>query len=437
MIIHESQRVHRDGHVIDVGVTVSPVHNRDGVLVGYSSVARDISERKRTQAERERLGERLRQSERLESLGQLAGGIAHDFNNLLGAILNYATFVAEATADNPAVHADVEQIQAAAQRAARLTRQLLIIGRREPIRPETLDLNAIVVDIRELLARTIGEHVVLDVRLAPKLPNITADRGQTEQVLLNLAVNARDAMPDGGTLTIGTGLVDLDDDYIGLHPGANPGPHVELTVSDTGVGIPADVRAHVFEPFFTTKPKGQGTGLGLATVYSIVTEAGGSIGIYSESGIGTTLRVLLPVSDKEAHPLTASLTPAPASGRDRTVLVVEDEPAILETTARILRRGGYTVLEATSGDDALAMADTYRFDLLLTDSVMPHMSGTELAEHLAAAQPGVPVLFMSGYSEGVIGPRRVIREGAPLIEKPFTAEVLIRRVGEVIDAERA
>jgi PAS domain S-box-containing protein len=279
----------------------------------FTACLRDLTDRKRAEQEQQALGERLRQSERLQSLGQLAGGVAHDFNNLLGAILNFAAFVAERTTGDPAASADVEQIRAAAERGARLTRQLLIVGRRETIHPTALDLNAIVADIYDLLARTIGEHVQLTVQTTAGLPAIRADRGQIEQVLLNLAVNARDAMPHGGHLTITTSVTDIDEDYLRLHPDAAAGRHVELAVSDTGTGMPPDVISHIFEPFFTTKPQGQGTGLGLATVYGIVTEAGGHLSVYSEPGTGTTFRILLPAHDQPA----TSTIPLPPPGRDR------------------------------------------------------------------------------------------------------------------------
>ena len=427
----ESQRVRKDGATIDVSVTISPIHDAAGLVVGTSAVARDITDRKRTEADRQALGERLRQSERLESLGQLAGGVAHDFNNLLGVILNYAAFVAERTVDNPAVHADVEQIRAAAERGARLTSQLLIVGRREAIRPAVLDLNAIVADIRDLLSRSIGEQVKLTVRSDIALPAIRADRGQIEQILLNLAVNARDAMPAGGTLHIATHVADLDEDYLRQHPDARLGRHVELAVSDTGAGIPPEVAGHIFEPFFTTKPKGQGTGLGLATVYGIVTEAGGSLSVNSEAGLGTTFRLLFPAVDEPAA-LAAIPPAADIEGHGETILVVEDEAAMMEVTARILRHHGYTVVEATNGPEAIALAAQPDVRLLLTDSVMPQMSGRELARQIRELRPELPVLFMSGYDQKVIGTRRVLGEDIALVQKPFNAETLLTRVRSVM-----
>jgi PAS domain S-box-containing protein len=397
----------------------------------FTAYLRDITDRKRTEAQRLALGERLRQSERLESLGQLAGGVAHDFNNLLGVILNYAAFVAEQTRDNPAVNADVEQIRAAAARGARLTSQLLIVGRREAIRPAVLDLNAIVADIHDLLSRSIGEQVQLTVRSASVLPTIRADRGQIEQILLNLAVNARDAMPAGGTLHIATQVADLDEDYVRLHPDASLGRHVELAVSDTGVGIPPEVASHIFEPFFTTKPKGQGTGLGLATVYGIVTEAGGSLSVNSEASIGTTFRILFPAVEEPAAPAAISGA-ADIEGHGETILVVEDEAAMMEVTARILRRHGYAVIEASTGPEAIALAAQPDVRLLLTDSVMPQMSGRELARQIRELRPELPVLFMSGYDQGVTGTRRVLSGDVALVQKPFNAETLLTHVRSVM-----
>jgi len=387
-----------------------------------------IKERLRAQAERDRLEIRLHQAQRLESLGQLAGGVAHDFNNLLAVILACASFVAEATNGNDSVRADVEQIQTAAERATRLTRQLLIFGRRDKANIEVLDLGAIVTDIHGLLARTIGEDVTLVVRTAEGLPAIRADRGQMEQVLINLAVNARDAMPDGGTLTIGLGTTMLDDDYARLHPQISPGHYVELSVSDTGVGMPPEIVSRIFEPFFTTKPRDKGTGLGLATVHGIVAGSGGSLSVYSEPGIGTTFRAFFPPAERQP---TAATDPAGADalrGLGETVLVVEDEPGVRQITARILRQHGYLVLEAASGAEALAIAADHHFDVLLTDLVMPQVSGPELAQRIGQMNPEVPVLFMSGYSQDVLGPRGALDADAPLIQKPFAAQELLKAV---------
>jgi len=395
-----------------------------------------VRERLQAQAERERLENRLHQAQRLESLGQLAGGVAHDFNNLLAVILGCAGFVAEATAGDDSVRAEVDQIQAAAERGARLTRQLLIFGRREQTQTEVLDLGAVVTDIQGLLARTIGEDVKLMVHTAASLPAIRADRGQMEQVLINLAVNARDAMPDGGTLTVRLRTTLLDEEYTRLHPEITPSQYVELAVSDTGVGISPKVLSRIFEPFFTTKSPDKGTGLGLATVHGIVGEAGGSLSVYSEPGMGTTFRAFFPPAGGQA---AVAAEPAPAAavkGSGETVLVVEDEPAVRDIAARILRRNEYSVLEAASGQEALSLAAEHEFDLLLTDLVMPQVSGTELARRIGQVRPGVAVLFMSGYSQDVLGPRRALDDGVALIQKPFAAQELLRSVRAVIAAAK-
>jgi PAS domain S-box-containing protein len=432
-IEYESVAPHPDGDRTYL-TSKFPVFDIAGETYAIASIATDITEGKAAETERELLGERLRQSERLETLGQLAGGVAHDFNNLLGVILNYAEFVREGTADRPEVSADVQQIRRAAERGAELTRQLLIVGRREAIRHEVLQVKSIVDDVRELLVRSIGAHIELITTTDGPLPTVRADRGQMEQVLLNLAINARDAMPDGGTLTIATRVADLDDDYARLHPDATSGRHIEVRVSDTGVGMTADVAGHMFEPFFTTKPRGHGTGLGLATVYGIVTGAGGSVSVYSEPGLGTTFRLLLPAADQPMAP-EARDAAQHLDGHGETILVVEDEEALLRSTSRILRTHGYVVVEATNGGDALDLATSgkHNLDLVVTDAVMPHLSGRDLADRLAATHPALPIVFMSGYTEGMVGTNRITTEGIALVEKPFTTVTLLRAIRTALD----
>ncbi len=355
-------------------------------------------ERLQAQAERERLENRLHQSQRLESLGLLAGGVAHDFNNLLSVILNCAGFVAEATADNGPVRADVGEIIKAAEQAAQLTRQLLIFGRRDRVQLEALDLGAVVADVQSLLARSIGEHVKLIVHPPGSLPPVRGDRSQIETVLVNLAINARDAMPDGGTLTIESGVALLDGEQAGLFPPVPSGSYVTLSVTDTGVGMSPDVVMRIFEPFFTTKPQGHGTGLGLATVHGIVAAAGGGLSVQSELGVGTTIRAFFPAAEQA---VAADATPPPAvdvRSRGETLLVVEDEPAVLQLVVRMLRRNGYSVIAAPTGTQALALAAEHDFDMLLTDVVMPEISGLELAERIRQLRPAASILFMSGYS---------------------------------------
>jgi signal transduction histidine kinase len=385
-------------------------------------------ERLQAQAERERLENRLHQSRRLESLGLLAGGVAHDFNNLLSVILNCTVFVAEATIDNESVQADVREIRKAAEQASQLTRQLLVFGRRERVQLEALDLNAVVADMQSLLARSIGEHVKLVVHLAASLPPVRADGSQIETALVNLVVNARDAMPDGGILTIESGVTLLDGEQAGLFPPVPAGSYVMLAVTDDGVGMSPDVVTQIFEPFFTTKPRGRGTGLGLATVHGIVAAAGGGLSVQSEPGVGTTMRAYFPAAAKSA----AAEAPPPAAAdvrsRGETILVVEDEPAVLQVVVRMLRRNGYAVMAAATGSQALALAADHEFDMLLTDVIMPEISGLELAERIRQLRPTASVLFMSGYSPDLFGPKRARTEGIKLLQKPFTEQALLEGI---------
>ena len=389
---------------------------------------------RRIRVQRQELEDRLHQSERLESLGQLAGGIAHDFNNLLAVILNYATFVAEAIEDDAAASQDMEEIRSAAERAVRLTQQLLIFARRETSQPQALDLDDVVADVESLLSRTLGEHVELVVHRSTHRVRVLGDRGQIEQVLVNLAVNARDAMPSGGTLTIETAPATVPSDPAGstLPPELAPGSYVQLSVSDTGSGMEAETVSHAFEPFFSTKPKGAGTGLGLATVYGIVAEAGGTVVIYSELGLGTTIRAYLPEAVSGGVAPTPVPVTVPPQGAGETILVVEDEAAIRTVTARILERNGYGVLQVEDGRTALDVAVDHEFDLLLTDVVMPQMSGRELAARMAEQGTVRPVLFMSGYSQGVLGPQRHLDVDVDLVQKPFTEHELIAHVYEAL-----
>ena len=382
------------------------------------------------------------QAQRLESLGQLAGGIAHDFNNLLAVILNYVSFVAEevtaAGGPDPAPHlksasSDLEQIRQAAERAAGLTHQLLVFARRDVIRPQVLDLGTIITTLEEILRRTIGEHVELVISLADDLWPVLADPGQVEQVLVNLAVNARDAMPEGGILTIDTSNITVDADTIAGGSRAQKGRNVRLRVSDTGSGMTPEVAQHVFEPFFTTKPDG-GTGLGLATVYGILTQAGGDIRIYSEPGHGTTFTIMLPVTAEGTTPV-AEPAPYQRTPKGETVLVVEDEAALREVTRRIFSRNGYTVITAASGPEALGIARGHPGDihLLVTDVVMPQMLGKEVAESMRLIKPGIEVIFMSGYARPVLASQGRLDPGVALVEKPFSEAALLATAGQVLN----
>ena len=430
----ETKRCCKDGRILDVSVSISPIHDSSGAVIGASTVARDMTERNLAAADRHAIALERHQSERLRTLGQLASGIAHDFNNLLAAIVSYAGFVAEESADSPAVRADAEQILAAAQRAAKLTRQLLIFSRQESAETELLDLNVVLADMRSLLSTSIlsaSTKGSIELRIGPvaHLAAIVGDRGQIEQVLLNLTVNARDAMPQGGILTIGTSVVELDEGYAGLHAGIIPGPYVELAVSDTGTGMSPQVAARIFEPFFTTKAEDKGTGLGLATVNGIVTEAGGSMSVESEEGTGTTFRLHFPAGGAPA----AQAGRAPSiQGRGATVLVVDDEPKVLEVTCRILRRDGYAILEAGSYEEAISLASSHDFQLLLTDRILPGTRGPALAEQVTELRPGVAVLHMSGYIPEASDPRHANGPELAFIQKPFTAQALLGKVHAIL-----
>jgi hypothetical protein len=417
-----------------------------------SDVKSDTGRRRRRESaerkEREQAQAQLQQAQRMESLGQLAGGVAHDFNNLLAVILSYASFVSEelVTPSGPdwpdrldAARSDLRQITLAAERAAGLTRQLLAFARREVVRPQVLDLGHVITGVQELLHRTLGEHIELITTLDDDLWPVLADPGQLEQVLVNLAVNARDAMPGGGTLTIDTSNITVDADTVDADTVAGgsrapQGQNVRLRISDTGVGIPADVLEHVFEPFFTTKQDGSGTGLGLATVYGIIAQAGGQIQIYTEPGMGTTFTITLPVTAQELVPVTATV-PYQRSPKGETVLVVEDEEALRLVTQRIFARNGYRVIIAADGPAALDIARAHpgEIHLLVTDVVMPRMLGKEVAERMRVIKPGIKVLFMSGYARPVLASQGSLEPHVALVEKPFSEAELLSQAGLVLN----
>jgi len=431
----ETHRVHKNGSPLEVSLNVAAIRDGTGAVTGLSVVARDISAAKEAAARQRALEERTHQAQRMESLGKLAGGVAHDFNNILAIIVNYTEFAIEESAGSPAVRADLEHVRTAADRAMNLTRQLLTFTRGDTIQPQDIDLNGAIAEVRAMLDRTIGEHITLYARPAETPLTVHADPGQIQQVLLNLAINARDAMPDGGTLVIEANTAGLDGDEINMQPPAPAGAYARLLVSDTGEGMSAEVAEHIFEPFYTTKPRGQGTGLGLSTVYGIVTEAGGSINVYSEPGVGTTFRVYLPLVEAPTGTGPTVAGPAaPPDGAGRTVLVVEDEAALARVITRILTTGGYRVLAAETGPEALGLHAEKGCDALLTDVIMPEMSGPRLAELLHARQPGLPVVYMSGYSNGLLGSTRVLDTDIPFLEKPFTGGELLAKVHEAIAA---
>ena len=433
-----------DGTTVPVEVSLSILPTDDGRI--RCAVIRDITDRVRAQerflqlqaeAERAHVEAQLQRTQRLEGLGQLAGGVAHDFNNLIAVISNYATFIAEAAADDGLIEiaGDAAQITKAAQRGADLTHQLLAFARREVVHPRPLSLNDVVADIEQMLRRSIGEHITLDVRLEPGLPSVTADPGQLDQVLVNLAVNARDAMPRGGTLTIETCLLDVDHDYAAGRPHLRTGRYLRLRVSDTGTGMPPEVIERAFEPFYTTKPAGKGTGLGLATVYGIITAAAGDLHIYSEPGLGTTFTILLPTTDAQPAEVDEPAGPPPAGYRRGTVLAVEDEPALRDVLRRVLAGAGHEVLIAADGPAALALATEHpgRIDVLLTDVVMPHMLGKDLARKFLLISPGAGVLFMSGYARPALASQGTLDPDVALVEKPFSKTQLLAAVQQCLD----
>jgi PAS domain S-box-containing protein len=411
------------------GEVVATHQFRDGRLVGVLGIVRDVTERMS-------LEQQLRQSQKMEAVGRLAGGVAHDFNNILTAITGYAQLLLEDFAPEDARRADIDEIRRAAERAAALTRQLLAFSRQQVLQLSALNLNSLVSDTKSMLERLLGEDVRLATRLAKHLGTVKADRGQLEQVVMNLAVNARDAMPDGGKLTIETANADLDDSYARDHFPARAGHYVMLAVSDTGTGMSEETKAHLFEPFFTTKEKGKGTGLGLATVYGIVKQSGGFIWVYSELGHGSTFKIYLPRVDEapESNQVAATL---PAVGGTETVLLAEDEAAVRAVARQSLVRYGYTVLEAPNAEAALELAKRYsgRIHLLLTDVVMPGMSGRALALQLEPLRPGMRTIYMSGYTDEAITRHGVLEPGLVYVQKPFSPEALVRKVREVLDAK--
>ncbi|BEL08778.1 PAS domain-containing sensor histidine kinase [Actinoplanes sichuanensis] len=432
-VSYETRRFRKDGTPVEASFSVALVKDRFGQPIGFSAVVRDITAIKEAAERRRAIEERTHQAQRMESLGKLAGGVAHDFNNILAIIVNYTDFAAEEAAGNDALAADLKHVRSAADRAINLTRQLLTFTRGDTIQPQDVDLNAGLAEVHAMLGRTIGEHINLIMVPSPAPVMVHADPGRLQQVLLNLAINARDAMPDGGTLVLEANTAALDGGELEMQPPLPAGTYARLLVSDTGEGMTADVAAHIFEPFYTTKPRGQGTGLGLSTVYGIVAEAGGSINVYSEPGVGTTFRIYLPIAVASGTGVPAVLRQDdPPSGDGRTILVVEDEPALARVVTRILAGGGYRVLTATGGPQALTLFHQHGCDLLLTDVIMPEMSGRRLAELVHQAEPGLPVLYMSGYSNGLLGTTHVLDGDIAFIEKPFTAHDLLHKVAEVL-----
>jgi two-component system, cell cycle sensor histidine kinase and response regulator CckA len=419
---------HADGAIRWIRITLVPVAEH-GTVVRLDGIARDITEWKH-------LEEQLHQAQKMEAVGRLAGGVAHDFNNLLTAILGSAELVLESLKANAAEREEVEEIRKAAVRAADLTRQLLAFSRQQVISPAVLNPNEVVANMDKLLRRLLGEDVELRATLARDLGTVKADPSQMEQVIVNLAVNARDAMPNGGQLTIETHNVELDEAYVRGHISAQPGRYVMFSVSDTGIGMDAATQARIFEPFFTTKEKGKGTGLGLATVYGIVKQSGGWIWVYSEVGHGTSFKVYLPRVTEAAAPAAQNSTPPISVRGSQTILLVEDEELVRHLVQKVLKANGYTVLVAASGADAERVAGEHEgsIHLLMTDVVLPGINGRQVAERLTVERPGIKVLYLSGYTDDAIVRHGVLEAGVAFLQKPFTPMVLARKVREVLDS---
>jgi PAS domain S-box-containing protein len=431
----ETVRVRKDGSRIDVSISTAAIHDAAGQAVGSVALYVDIGGRKRAEEALRQSQEQLRQAQKMEAVGRLAGGIAHDFNNLLSAILSYSEMV---MADLPEGHPsldDLDQIRKAGTRAAELTQQLLAFSRRQLLQLRPLNLNAVVAGVDRMLRRVIGEDVVLQTVLAPTLQPTRGDAGQLEHVLMNLAVNARDAMPAGGTLTIVTADHEVREAGAGPWPELPPGHYVTLTVGDTGTGMVPEVQERIFEPFFTTKPVGRGTGLGLSTVYGIVVQSGGHVFVRSEPGAGSTFTICLPAHATAADPGATVPPRSVIHGGPETVLLVEDELLVRQLTHEILHRSGYQVLEAGDGLEALQLLREYpaRIDLLLTDVVMPRMSGRELVELARPLRPEMRILYVSGYSEEAIARQGQLTEGIELLAKPFTPGVLTAKIRQLLD----
>jgi two-component system, cell cycle sensor histidine kinase and response regulator CckA len=424
----EKRYLHRDGRILSALTNVSLMRDADGRPQMYVGQIQDISDRKRLEAQ-------VHQAQKMEAIGVLAGGVAHDFNNLLTVINGCSEMILDDRGLTPFSRELVREIHSAGDRAASLTRQLLAFSRKQVLAPRILELNSLILETAKMLGRLIGADIDLATSLDQALGRITADPGQIEQVVMNLVVNARDAMPTGGLLTIETQNVELNAEYAEQHLGVRPGHYVRLAVTDTGIGMDAATQSRIFEPFFTTKDPGKGTGLGLATVHGIVRQSGGHIEVYSELGSGTTFKVYLPLLAEDA---STSVTPSivletPRGGE--TIILAEDDEAIRSLSRIALQSCGYLLLVAANGDEALQLAAAHAADvhLLVTDVVMPKMSGRELAERLRTTRPELRVLYVSGYTDDAIVRHGIVEEGVTFLHKPFTPTTLARRVREVLD----
>jgi len=436
LTIYEVEAIRKDGSRVPIEVSSRLIYE-NGVPVAVQGSARDITERKRSEEALRASQLQLQQSQKLEAIGQLAGGVAHDFNNMLTAIIGYTDLsLRRVGLENP-IRRNLEETKKAAERAASLVRQLLAFSRKQILEPKVLDLNDVVKDMHKMLTRLIGENIKLATRLETDLGSVKADPCQVEQIIVNLVVNARDAMPRGGRVTIETANVALDDQFaLKKHVSVKPGEYVMLAVSDTGSGMEQETQARIFEPFFTTKEVGKGTGLGLSTVYGIVKQSGGNIWVYSEQGLGTVFKVYLPrIDDATASTIARQSQETNAPRGTETILLVEDEDVVRGLTRKILMQAGYNVLDAKGGDEAIRLCHAHAgpIDLLLTDVVMPEVSGKEVADRLLELRPSIRVLYMSGYTDEAIVQHGVLDANVKFIQKPFTWVGLTRKVREVLN----
>ncbi|HEX5656584.1 MAG TPA: ATP-binding protein [Polyangiales bacterium] len=442
-LVHEFRMISRGGGERWLREHLRCEVDEQGERVIYGS-ARDVTERHSAQREHENLEAQLRQSQKMDAIGRLAGGVAHDFNNLLTVVITHCGFLLSDLPAQTQQHDDAEHIQMAARRAAELTQRLLAFSRQQVLTPTVLDMNLVLRELEPVLYALIGEGIELEVALHPAPLNLSIDRAQLEQIILNLVVNARDAMPEGGKLQVVTAHAGLDAEYVRNHAGASEGPHVALGVRDTGSGMAEDVLARIFEPFFTTKEQGKGTGLGLSTVYGIVQQSGGSIDVESKIGFGTTFEVFFRAATEPARPASVRPPTVELAPREATILVVEDEEGVRRGVQRILKHAGYQVLVAADPQQALALVSDLggKLDLLLTDVVMPMMTGAELAERVLRLRPGLRVLYMSGHAREALDAQLLRNQGAEFLPKPFTRQSLLGKIHSVLggapaDVDRA
>ncbi|MEO8698523.1 MAG: PAS domain S-box protein [Kofleriaceae bacterium] len=430
---YETTRVRKDGSLVDVAITFSSIRGTDGSIIGISKMSRDLTARREAEAAHHRIEEQFRQVQKMEAVGRLAGGVAHDFNNVLTVILSYAEFALEDLKQGDPLRDDMLQVKNAGMRAAELTRQLLAFSRQQVLQPRVVALDEVLEGMKVMLQRLLGEDVTLSIVTPAELGHVLADPGQIEQVVMNLAVNARDAMPDGGVLSIQTSDLHLDVGYLSGFAEIPPGDYVVLSVSDTGTGMDATTRLRIFEPFFTTKAPGKGTGLGLSTVFGIVQQSGGYLEVSSELGHGTSFKVYFPRTEGAPEVKHSSGAINAVRGTE-TILLVEDEDQVRTVGSTILRRHGYNVIEAANGGEAILISQDFAgtIDLLLTDVVMPRMNGRKLREHLEAQRPAMKVLFTSGYTDDAIVHHGVLAAGVAFLQKPFTTNSLLQKVREVL-----